>query len=149
MGSIVNPDNWHWIEKSCLPWAKQYLDENLSKIALSKDGYNIVVTEVGPITGDCDVTQRKGKVRCLIDMVVNFSITVEKEDGEDSSYVVSLPEFEHDQLDSDYNFEIKNGNTDYKSFVRKEFLPKVLPVFKSFQSDLLTEHQNSLRHNVS
>ncbi|QPG76349.1 hypothetical protein FOA43_003736 [Brettanomyces nanus] len=148
MTTIFNPDNWHWIDRDCLPWAKQYLEDNLSKVVLRKDGYNIAVTKVGPITGDCDITQRKGKVRCLIELMVDFSIKLQKGDGEDSSYVIGLPEFEHDQLDSDYNFEIRDGNPEYKPFIRKEFLPIVLDIFKGFQQELLEEHKNSLRHNA-
>lgn len=148
MPSNVNPNNWHWVEQSCLPWAKEYLRTHLKSVSVVKDGYKVSVTDVGPITGDCDITQRKGRVRCLIEMVVDFNIKLEKDGKEKSSYHITLPEFEHDQLDQDYQFQIQNGNSSYKPFIRKEFIPKVITVFKEFQPDLLEDHQNTLRHNV-
>ncbi len=149
MATIVNPNNWHWVEKSCIPWAKQYLTDNLSKVTVEKDDYKATVTNVGPITGDCDITQRKGRVRCLIELAANFVVKVEKEGGEDSTFDISLPEFEHDQLDEDYHFQIKNGNPEYKNFLRTYVIPEVLTVFKSFQPDLLEDHRKTLMHNAN
>lgn len=148
MGTIVNPNNWHWVDKSCMPWAKEYLTKNLSKVIVEKDGYTVTVSHVGPVIGDCDIVQRKGRVRCLIELAVDFDVKVTKDDGDDFTFNFSLPEFEHDQLDEDYHFQIKNGNPDYKKFLRSDFIPHVLRVFKSFQPELLAEHRRTLMHNA-
>lgn len=148
MGSnVINPHNWHWVDKNCLPWAKTYFETKLSTIVVDNDGCNVKVTKVGPITGDCDITQRKGKVRCLFDMCV--TLEAEFSNGTvQSLYTIVLPEFEHDQDEDDYNFEIRGGDLDYRPVIRKQFIPLALEVFQQFQADLLSEHEESLVHNV-
>ena len=56
--------NRHWIDKNCLPWSKDYLKENIIDTTYEDDLFRFVVTAVDSVSGDCDVTQRKG--RCYV-----------------------------------------------------------------------------------
>ncbi|GMG18987.1 unnamed protein product [Ambrosiozyma monospora] len=152
--SVHNPNNWHWIDKNCLPWAKQYFENNLKGISTKTPEYEIMITEVKSVTGDCDVTQRKGKVKCLFELNVSFNAEVKKlgEDAKDDEkiiYEIVIPEFEHDYDDDDYNFQVKNGKLELKKTVRDNLIPEVLVVFKKFQPLLLSTHQPKLQHNTS
>ncbi|ODV87567.1 hypothetical protein CANARDRAFT_97726 [[Candida] arabinofermentans NRRL YB-2248] len=153
MSIVHNPNNWHWIDKNCLPWANTYLEKNLLNLSASKDDFEMVVSSIKPLTGDCDVTQRKGKIRCIFELNLEFNIKlINKEldkDQEDIIYDVKLLEFEHDQDESDYQFDIKNGRIEYKKLIRDTLIPEVLKVLLKFQPDLLEAQQPSLQHNTN
>ena len=67
--------NRHWIDKNCLPWSKDYLKENIIDTTYEDDLFRFVVTAVDSVSGDCDVTQRKGKVLCIYDMRLQFLLS--------------------------------------------------------------------------
>ncbi|GME75466.1 unnamed protein product [[Candida] boidinii] len=152
--SVHNPNN------CALPWAKEYLNENLTKASVSKDGKKIYVHQVGTVTGDCDVTQRKGKVRCIYDLKVSFNVNIkdEKEQKEESeeevedkevSFPVELLEFFHDQDEDEYQFSYKHSNPEEIKLVKSSLIPEILKVFMAFQSDLLESHESQLKHNTN
>lgn len=149
-GVVHNPNNWHWVDKNCLPWAKEYFNDTL--LPLEHSGAKVAkVKEIKSVAGDCDVTQRKGKVRCIFELKVEFVVTVgsEAEDSEAEEITIILPEFEHDYDSDDFNFEIRAKNPEHKSFIKKEFLPVVTEtVFLKFQPQLLKTHEPELKHNT-
>lgn len=102
------------------------------------------------MTGDCDVTQRKGKVKCLFELKIEFIVNVvNAENNEEEEVTIILPEFEHDYDEDDFNFEIRTSKLPYKSIVKKEFLPVVVKdVFLKFQPDLISSHEVQLKHNT-
>lgn len=137
------------MNKNCLPWAKDYFNTNLVEIKHTSGKKNLSVKEIKTVSGDCDVTQRKGKVRCIFELKVEFVIVVEDEEANEE-IIITLPEFEHDYEIDDFNFEIKSNKLDNKSIVRKEFLPLVIEqVFLKFQPDLLSTHEENLKHNTN
>ncbi|ODV58839.1 Hch1p [Ascoidea rubescens DSM 1968] len=83
---VNNPNNWHWVDKNCLNWAKEYLENNLTTISKAvsvaknkKDsGDNseilIKVVKINSVSGDCDVAQRKGKTKCIFDLNLEFEV---------------------------------------------------------------------------
>lgn len=123
---------------------------------------------MGPITGDADLSQRKGKAIVIFDMKIEFSVKgvstgkqqqeAEPKDGEDKSAEeenvvfssdISLPEFIHDMDLEDYQFEIKNRSAltaEQKKIVEKEFLPLVARVLMEYQKDVIAEHGKDLQH---
>jgi activator of HSP90 ATPase len=65
---LHNPNNWHWVNKDVSEWARNYLQENLSKIKAEKGDVAAKITKVASMDGDVDVSQRKGKVITLFDV---------------------------------------------------------------------------------
>ena len=65
---LHNPNNWHWVNKDVSPWARQYLDDNLTIISAEERDVSAKVTNVTSMDGDVDVSQRKGKVITLFDV---------------------------------------------------------------------------------
>lgn len=148
MATIHNPNNWHWMNKNCLPWAKDYFNTNLIPVTHTLDSKILKIKEIKTVSGDCEVTQRKGKVRCIFEMKVEFVVIIEDEDSNEE-IIITLPEFEHDYEIDDFNFQINSNNIINKSIVRKEFLPVVIEkVFLKFQPDLLSTHEEMLKHNT-
>lgn len=65
---LHNPNNWHWVNKDVAPWARDYLEENVTGIAAEENGVSAQVDKVLSMDGDVDVSQRKGKVITLFDV---------------------------------------------------------------------------------
>lgn len=62
-----NVNNWHWVDKNCLPWAKEYFTEKLQNLENTFDDTTIKITKV-TVRGDCDLNQRKGQVIHIYDL---------------------------------------------------------------------------------
>ena len=110
------------------------------------DGFQAEITTVNSFSGDCDVTQRKGKVLCIYDMQLAFASTGNV-DGEDISFTILIPEFVHDQDEDEYVFEI--SETPHKVLIRKHFVPVLLKVLQAFQNDLISAHETSVQHQTN
>lgn len=139
----------HWMEKNCIPWAKNYFEENLPKVTITDNEKIISVNSVSSLTGDCDVTQRKGKVKCLFELKIEFVAEIKGEDDVVEKVTIVLPEFEHDYDESDFKFQIKTSNLEHKSLLDKKLIPAVVEsVFLKFQPELISTHEKDLKHNT-
>ena len=76
---LHNPNNWHWVNKDVSEWAKQYLEENLTKLSAEEKDVSAKIRKVTSMDGDVDVSQRKGKVITLFD--VKLELEYEGETG--------------------------------------------------------------------
>ncbi|EGW30402.1 uncharacterized protein SPAPADRAFT_63249 [Spathaspora passalidarum NRRL Y-27907] len=158
---VHNPNNWHWIDKNCLPWSKDYFNENIINTSFENEKYKFIVTAIDSITGDCDVTQRKGKVLCIYDLKVQLTVTGEvkqeqkdeeadeeaDKEADDSKKVhatITIPEFVHDQDEDEYEFEINTAF--YKDELKKFFIPVLTSKLVKFQPDLLEAHAKDVQH---
>lgn len=65
---LHNPNNWHWVNKDVAPWAKDYLENELTKISAEQDAVTAKIDKVVSMDGDVDVSQRKGKVITIFDV---------------------------------------------------------------------------------
>ena len=65
---LHNPNNWHWVNKDACEWAKEYLEQILTKIQAEEGDVSAKITKVISMDGDVDVSQRKGKVITLFDV---------------------------------------------------------------------------------
>jgi activator of HSP90 ATPase len=65
---LHNPNNWHWVNKDVSPWAKEYLEKSLVGLQAEENGVTAKVDSILSMEGDCDVSQRKGKVITLFDV---------------------------------------------------------------------------------
>ncbi|CAI5760646.1 unnamed protein product [Candida verbasci] len=144
---VHNPNNWHWVDKNCLQWSKDYFNKNISNTTYGSETIKYIIPSID-ISGDCDVTQRKGKVLCIYDMKLQFTINGEAQDDKVTGNII-LPEFIHDQDEDEYIFEINvdDGNRE------KEIKTLVIPVLKEklmkFQSDLLETHAKDVQHQTN
>jgi hypothetical protein len=69
---LHNPNNWHWVNKDVAPWAKDYLEKELSQVSAEQDGVSAKIDKVVSMDGDVDVSQRKGKVITIFDVVLKL-----------------------------------------------------------------------------
>lgn len=65
---LHNPNNWHWVNKDVGPWAKEYLESQVTDIAAEEDSVSAKITKLTSMDGDVDVSQRKGKVITIFDV---------------------------------------------------------------------------------
>lgn len=69
---LHNPNNWHWVNKDVSDWAKEYLEKNLAEISAEDGDVSAKVSKLVSMDGDVDVSQRKGKVITLFDVVLKL-----------------------------------------------------------------------------
>ena len=93
-----NVNNWHWVDKNCLPWAKDYLSEKFSQVKAGS-----ITVDTTDITGDVDLNQRKGKIVHIFDIEVNlkfkgisFNLATDSQAGKEVTGKIQIPEFMHD-----------------------------------------------------
>jgi activator of HSP90 ATPase len=125
MQNWKNVNNWHWVEKNCLPWAKEYLTEKISKCTLVKLD-NIKVT------GDVDLNQRKGKVIHVYDIAIEMDWSHLGLSGK-----ITLPEVMHDTNIADIQCQVTNPG-EYRQLIQSEVFAFIRSCFKSFNADLLS-----------
>lgn len=115
---LHNPNNWHWVNKDVSEWARDYLERNLTVISVEEGDVSAKVTKLETMTGDVDVSQRKGKVITLFDVelkltwegisnvILSTSISSfpagKIRDGENVSGSISVPEVAHDTEEDEY-----------------------------------------------
>ncbi|CAH2352201.1 hsp90 co-chaperone Hch1p [[Candida] railenensis] len=143
---VHNPNNWHWVDKNCLSWSKTYLEKEIINTTYTHDTITYTLTDINSVTGDCDVTQRKGKVLCIYDMKLEFAYKGVQDEDEFTGKII-LPEFIHDQEEDEYEFSIDSDS--HKSEVRKHFIPVLKQKLMKFQNDLLRAHEKDVQHTSS
>lgn len=149
---VHNPNNWHWVDKNCMRWARTYFEEKLIGLNTKSSNDNTHHAEIKSISsfeGDCEVSQRKGKVISLFDlqMVLLFNGTVNSHSVEGS---ISIPEIAFDSELTDYQFDISvyketSELNEIKSIIRDSLLPQLRTIFQQFGSDLLSEQGNNIQ----
>lgn len=72
---LHNPNNWHWVNKDAAPWARQWFEENLTKLEAKEGDVSAKISKVISMDGDVDVSQRKGKVITIYDVKLTLEYT--------------------------------------------------------------------------
>ncbi|KNC99282.1 uncharacterized protein SPPG_05536 [Spizellomyces punctatus DAOM BR117] len=139
-----NVNNWHWVEKNCMPWAKEYLTKELTGTAVESGDCKVSVEEVRDVTGDVDINQRKGKVITIFDIALTLGWTGEGY-GTTASGKIVIPEYMHDTDLDDIVFDISldSPNADrekIKEVVRKDLTKVVREKLGKFAKDLVEAH---------
>jgi activator of HSP90 ATPase len=133
------------VDKNCFPWSKLYFEDNLIDTSFEEGDISYTVVKVDSISGDCDVTQRKGKVLCIYDLSLDLSVDGTNGD-EKFTAKISIPELVHDQDEDDYEFRI---TSDYQSAeIRKHLVPILKAKLLKFQDDLLKAHEKDVQHQT-
>ncbi|KAL2913625.1 Co-chaperone [Polyrhizophydium stewartii] len=143
-----NVNNWHWVGKNCLPWAKEYF--NVLKGVSAADGdTTVTVSEVSSVTGDVDLNQRKGKIITIYDLALTLAWTGTDGAGNKLSGQAVIPEFMHDTDLDDLTVTITAEDETNETHAIKEVARKKLPAairkhFGSFTKDLLEAHSKDV-----
>ncbi|KAK9450122.1 activator of Hsp90 ATPase [Limtongia smithiae] len=150
---LHNPNNWHWVDKNCLDWAKTYFDEHLVGVSASSGGSTAEITQVASLTGDVDVNQRKGKVISLFDvkLVLNYSGTV---GSENVAGTITVPEVAYDTEPDEYVFEVAitaetREMQPMRELIRSLLVPKLRTLLSKFGPDLIETHGKDIQHPVT
>ncbi|CAI7568591.1 unnamed protein product [Penicillium manginii] len=148
---LHNPNNWHWVNKDAAPWARAWLDQNLTVLSAEDGGVSAKVEKVTSMDGDVDVSQRKGKVITLYDVKLSLEYSGKTKDEEDVTGSISIPEVAHDTEEDEYVFEIENhadasSKQPVKDLVRSKILPQLRQTLAQLTNALVTEHAKDLQH---
>lgn len=147
---VHNPNNWHWVDKNCLGWAREYFQEKLVGLAAQEGDCQLSVTSVKTVDGDCEVSQRKGKVISLFDLKIVLAYDGELA-GDKFEGTVSVPEVAFDSDPEDYQFvvtifqETSKLNERVKPLIRERLVPQLRSAFQQFGPDLLTTHSSDIQ----
>ncbi|KAJ3063758.1 hypothetical protein HDU98_000450 [Podochytrium sp. JEL0797] len=155
----VNHNNWwvvflsasllliycrHWIERNCLPWAKNHLSKKLKD--LSNQSFRI--TSVASVEGQADINQRKGKLITVYDLT--FVLTWK---GVNDSGQISVIDFMHDTDMDELEVLIVVDNKSHQQSASREvqthLIPKIKEVLASFSSDMLIENSKNLLNDTT
>ncbi|QLG73957.1 hypothetical protein HG535_0F04690 [Zygotorulaspora mrakii] len=147
---VHNPNNWHWVDKNCFSWAREHFNQKLIGLNTgdNRDKY-AEVSSISSIEGDCEVSQRKGKVISLFDLQLVLLIkgNVEEEKFEGS---VSIPEIAFDSEEADYQFDISiyketSKLNEIKPVIREKLVPQLRKIFHNFSKELLDTHGSAIQ----
>ncbi|KAJ1986985.1 Co-chaperone [Coemansia spiralis] len=145
-----NVGNWHWKEKNCFDWAKQYFENTLTGTEVSENGYSARVTSVDGVSGDVDLNIRKGKLIAIYDVELKLSWSATKDadgnkDADTLTGSVTIPEVAHDTDDYVYDISSTNASADklhLKDFVRQKLTPEITRKLEAF-TDVLKKENGS------
>ena len=139
---VNNPNNWHWVDKNCLPWSVDYFKDKLINLKVTDGTNNVHISEVSSVEGDVDVSQRKGKVISLFDIkiVLTFKGNTAKDDNVSGS--ITIPELTYDSEVDGLQFDISiynetAENSGITDLIKKQLIPQLRTELMKFGPDLI------------
>jgi len=144
---VVNPKNWHWVEKNTLSWSKTYFEDRFIPLEYDHQDFKIEIIELNQISGDSNVSQRKGKVICYFDLKLKFKgQVISKDEGKDpETFNVTVPEFMHDEDEFLIELDTSSLSSDSKPVVSNEFKKHLLESLLKYQTDLIATHSEEIQ----
>ncbi|KAK4135016.1 hypothetical protein BT67DRAFT_433810 [Trichocladium antarcticum] len=148
---LHNPNNWHWVNKDVSPWAKQWFEDNLTKLEAKEGDVTAKISKVVSMDGDCDVAQRKGKVITIFDVKLTLEYTGSTAEDDDVSGTITVPEVSHELTEDEFVFDIdvhadSKEKQAVKDLVRSKLLPQLRGEFVKLQPAMIAEHGKDLQH---
>jgi len=148
---LHNPNNWHWVSKDVSSWAKEYLEKELVGISAEEGDVKAKIDSVLSMDGDCDVSQRKGKVITIFDLKLQLEFSGTAKDEATASGTITIPEVAHDTEEDEYQFEVSlysesPEKTPVKDLVRSKILPQLRPKLQKLRPALIAEHGKDIQH---
>jgi len=148
---LHNPNNWHWVNKDVREWAKDWFNQNLTKIEVKNGDVSAKVTGVQSMDGDCDVSQRKGKVITIFDVKLVLEYSGSAPDADEVSGTITIPEVAHDTDEDEYVFEVdivaeSKEKQPVKDLVRTKIVPELRNAFQKLAPALIAEHGKDIQH---
>lgn len=150
---VNNPNNWHWVDKNCIDWAKQYFNEKLAGTrSEGSNGTYVKVDSVSSLEGDCEVCQRKGKVISLFDLRIIMNITGVSVAEPEKTFKgsITVPELAYDTEEDEIQFDVSVYNEDsdlerMRLLAKKELLPQLREKLLRFGPDLISTHSKDIQ----
>ena len=134
-GSIWNNNSWFYEEKNFTKFATGWLQDNIPKLEITKDGILVRLYEVKEIEGQASVTIRKQKQIFLFDfeLEIYFDAKSVADPSETCKGKVKVHEFNQD--DDEVNMDItQEKSSDFVSKVKKILNNEMNEaIFKTFQ----------------
>lgn len=148
---LHNPNNWHWVNKDASAWAKDWLSQSLPEFQAEENGVTAQLDKLVSMDGDCDVSQRKGKVITIFDVKVVIEYSGQTKDKEDVSGTITVPEVAHDTEENEYVFDIDiyadaSSKAPVKDLVRSKIVPQLRKHFAKLGPALISEHGKDIQH---
>jgi activator of HSP90 ATPase len=148
---LHNPNNWHWVNKDASPWARQWFDENLTKIEAKEGDVTAKISKVISMDGDVDVAQRKGKVITIFDVKLTLEYTGSTAEDDDVSGTIKIPEVSHELTEDEFVFDIdiysdSKEKQPVKDLVRSKIVPQLRSEFLKLSPALIAEHGKDIQH---
>ncbi|KAG0235832.1 hypothetical protein BGW42_004675 [Actinomortierella wolfii] len=142
---MKNVNNWHWVDKNCIKWAKTYFEENLSGVAVEKNGHSVKTKKVTSVEGDVDVNQRKGKIITIFDVAISLTFEGKTADGTEVTGKIEIPEVAHDTDIDDYVFDVSidsdnSSKQPIRDLIRTDLSAALRKKLSVFASDLIKTH---------
>ncbi|ODV98462.1 hypothetical protein PACTADRAFT_48220 [Pachysolen tannophilus NRRL Y-2460] len=151
---VHNPNNWHWVDKNCIDWTREYFKEKLINLSSTVEDKKVYISKIKKIDGDVEVCQRKGKVISLFDLqlILEISGDVSDEKGKING-TITIPELAYDTEYDDFQFstiiEGKNLSLtledDFKKIVRTHLIPQLRKILSHFGEDLIATHGSDIQ----
>lgn len=153
---VHNPNNWHWVDKNCIDWTRNYFKENLVGVSADEGNLAVSVNKVTSVEGDVEVCQRKGKVISLFDLKVVLAV-----EGFEKSEVskkvtgsITVPEVAYDTERDEFQFDVamnssseveKSVEEKVRQVTKSRLVPKIRDVLAKFGKDLITTHSSDIQ----
>ncbi|KAI5961881.1 AHA1 [Candida pseudojiufengensis] len=139
---VNNPNNWHWVDKNCLNWSKEYFQNNLVGLIGENETSSVKIVDVSSVEGDVDVSQRKGKVISLFDLKIVLSYKGSNEKDKNITGSITIPELAYDSEESDLVFDISvynenSDNSSINSLIKQKLIPQLREKLVKFGPDLI------------
>ncbi|KAL7946533.1 HSP90 associated protein [Trichoderma barbatum] len=149
--ALHNPNNWHWVNKDASAWAKEWFEENLTKLEAENGDVKARVSKIQSMSGDVDVSQRKGKVITIFDVKLVLEYSGSTAEIDEVSGNITVPEIAHDTEEDEYVFEIdifseSKEKQPVKDLVRSKLVPQLRKEFQKLAGALITEHGKDIQH---
>ncbi|KAL7924211.1 HSP90 associated protein [Trichoderma austrokoningii] len=148
---LHNPNNWHWVNKDASGWAKDWFGENLTKLEAENGDVKAKITKIQSMSGDVDVSQRKGKVITIFDVKLVLEYSGSTAEIEEVSGNITIPEIAHDTEEDEYVFDIdifseSKEKQPVKDLVRSKLVPQLRKEFQKLAGALIAEHGKDIQH---
>lgn len=148
---LHNPNNWHWVNKDASAWAKQWFEDNLTKIEAKEGDVTAKITKIISMDGDVDVAQRKGKVITIFDVKLTLEYSGSTAEDEEVSGTITVPEVSHELAEDEFVFDIDvysdtKEKQPVKDLVKSKLLPQLRDTFVKLAPALITEHGKDIQH---
>ncbi|GJJ77372.1 hypothetical protein EMPS_09731 [Entomortierella parvispora] len=142
---MKNVNNWHWVDKNCINWAKTYFETELSNVSAEAEGNSVKTLAVTSVNGDVDVNQRKGKIITIFDVAITMTFEGTTADGTAVTGKIEIPEVAHDTETDDYVFDVSidadnRSKQPVRDLIRKTLAPILRKKLDLFASDLIKVH---------
>ncbi|KAI5961926.1 AHA1 [Candida theae] len=147
---VNNPNNWHWVDKNCLAWSKEYFDEKLTNLEVEDGDSKVKIANVSSVEGDVDVSQRKGKVLSLFDVRIVLTFKGSNGNVDDINGSITIPELAYDSTSDGLVFDISvynetSGNSSITDLIKGKLIPELRKKLMQFGPDLIEVNSKDIQ----